>query len=168
MAPFPKLVGSSRLQCHSGCACKNQLPCVVCIISQSLPLAHSQCRLLSLYLCAETFGYIFLLLHASDSICAIEMSLNHVEECTLKLPASSVWLALHLTETGMHYLLAHMNLASPLLFHFGKLTVPGSQSQAAFGSNLLFVHLCSKGQVMLVSHVDLVLSNPSIFLSYTY
>lgn len=59
------------------------------------------------------------------------------------------------------------NLVSPLLFHWSKLAAPGSRSQTAFGSNLLFVHLCSKGQATLVSHVDPTLSNPFIWLSYT-
>lgn len=146
---------------HTHCACKNQLLHVAYIISKSLPLAHAKCRLLSLYLCAENFGFIFLLLHASDIICAIEKSLNHVKECTLKLPASSGNLASTVPPRNRHALSSSTH-ESP-----GKLTVGGSRSQAAFGSNLLFVHLCSKGQATLVSHVDPVLCNPSIFLSYT-
>lgn len=149
---------------HTHWACKSQLPFVVSFHKHyPCPSPSASCYL---YSCAEIFGLVFLLLHASDIICAIEISLDHAEECTLKLLASSVWPALYIPEIGMHCLLPHMNLDSPILFHFGKLTVPGSQSQAAFGSNLLFVHLCSKGQATLVSQVHPVLSNPSIFLSY--
>lgn len=59
------------------------------------------------------------------------------------------------------------NPMSPLLSHCSKLAATGSRSHIAFDSNLLFVHLCSKGQAILVSYVDPALLNPFILLSYT-